>query len=226
MASGIEIDHAPRYVDVRNEDEYITDEPRQSTLDEVRQRYKFTEEFLSQPLQCSHCGGLYRPKDNFGGFLCRFHPGGLQYNRDTSEFYYTCCNQSPQTIHLTIGCVPCIHSCRERDFTDIVLAQEGFKYLPMEMVDILKSFPVDRSMIVGSDYTQAKYMFATSEAQLLRVKALAVPGRKLTEDDPEDDFGGEDAFSHNNDEDDALLEAHENNIVVADDNWKIKMYIH
>lgn len=226
MAAHEEIDSAPRYVDVREEDEYITDEPRQNTLEEVRQRYKFTDEFLSQQLQCSHCGSAYRPKDNFGGFFCRFHPGSLRYDSETSEFYYDCCRESPQTVHLTIGCKPCIHSSRKIDFTDIVLAQKGFKYLPVDIVDILKSFPIDRSMIVGVDYKQAKYLFATSEPQLLREKALALPGRSLVDEDPEDDYGGADQFALDDDDDEALLNSHANSIVVADDNWKIKLYIH
>jgi hypothetical protein len=225
-----EIDRVPLYTDIRGEDEYIFDEQKQDSVHEVFERYKFTLEFLSQDLQCSHCGALYRPKDNFAGFRCRMHPGSIRLDGDEEFSTMSCCGQTFAETQLSVGCVPCIHSFRVQDFNDIILTQQGHKYLPMEMADILKAFPIDRKMIIGEDYEKSRYVFATSEAQLLRERALSHPDRKVTSfdmDDDLDEYG--DSFAASNDvdkEEEELLQAWEESIQVADDNWKIKMYIH
>jgi len=221
-----EVDCVPRYTDIREEDEYILDEERHDTVHEILERYKFTFEFLSQQLQCSRCGHPYRPKDNFAGFGCSMHPGSLRFDRDTGLFSFSCCGQSPQDAHITVGCVPCIHSFRKQDFNDIVLTQEGNKYLPAEMVDILRPFPIDRQMIIGTDCQRSRYIFATSKAQLLRQRALAHPDRKVGDDDDEGDEYGDAYFEQDDDDEEDMLKEWEESHVVADDNWKIKMYIH
>jgi len=96
----------------------------------------------------------------------------------------------------------------------------------MEMVDILRPFPVNRGMIVGTDYENSRYLFATSQAQLLREKALSRSGRDIVQDDQEtEDYGPED-FGFLDNEEAELVDAYTQRISVADDNWKIKMYVH
>ena len=223
-----EIDRVPLYTDIQNENEYILDEQQQDSVHEILERYKFTFEFLSQDLQCSHCGSSYRPKDNFGGFFCRMHPGTLQFESEQNSFTMSCCGQTFAESQITVGCVPCIHGFRPQDFNDILMTQQGYKYLPMEMVDVLKSFPIDRKMIIEADYENSRYVFATSEAQLLRERTLAYPNRKAsTVEDDFDEYGDDHAAADDTSKDEEeLLKAWEKSIQVADDNWKIKMYIH
>ena len=224
-----EISRAPRYVDIRDESEYISDLPKQSDIEEVRQRYAFTREFLAQELSCSHCGLLYRPRDNFGKFGCRMHCGTLETS-DNGNFYYSCCGEDTYTAAMTVGCVPCIHSFRAQDFNDIVMTQVGYKNLPIDLVDILKPFPIDKNMIVAVNHRDGKYMFATSQAQLLRVRALSHPGRPIPgtiyeHDEDLDEYGADDDPVDHEDEE-QMMDDWSSSIRVASDNWKIKMFLH
>lgn len=214
-----------KYFDIREEREYMVDEEKHDSVEEIRQRYKFTFEFLAHKLKCAQCGSEYRPQDNFRGFLCQFHPGSIFFDDRQNNFLLSCCKQTVHDSRLTVGCVPCIHSSRKMDFEDIVLAQKGFKFLPIEMVDILRPFPIDKTMIVGTNKQEGKYAFATSQAQLLRERALNHPKRDLFEE-IEEEIYTKDPFENEATEDEDLLAAYSNGIRVSDDNWKIKLLIH
>jgi hypothetical protein len=203
-----------RFVDIRDESEYLRDEVYVENLDELRQRHAVVLEFLSAEWQCAHCGRLYRGRDNFKSFGCAMHSSQIVYDKCTGEGTYWCCGATAGKGQLQIGCTPCIHSRRKEDFIDVVLAGDSFKNLSLEIVERLKPFPIGRQMIVGRTDDGKSYRFATSQAQLDKVR-IEQSGLTYGESviDEEDEM--------------ELLEQWNNRAVqqVGSDNWKIKLFI-
>ena len=218
---GHEVASLGRYFDIRRPDEYITTEPPRRNMEAIRQRYAFSLEFISQQMTCAHCGTKYRPYQNFARFGCRMHPGPILYTKDTNEPYHSCCGRMGRL--LDTGCTPCIHSRLLYDFETKVLAMDGYKHLPVEMVDLLNAFPVNRDFIVGSTSDGKKYLFATSELQRLREANSVFPVKeKAYNSDLEEDDDYDEGLSDDPVEEE-LFEVFESSRIVASDNWKIKM---
>ena len=234
-----QVEQVERYFDIRQPGEYITDEKPKLDITEVKQKYKFAVEFMSQILQCAHCGTIYKPSDNYSHFGCRMHPGTIAFDTETNNPIYACCGSKAGAGTLDIGCIPCIHSSKLSDFENIVVLQRGYKKIPIEMVDLLKAFPVNRDMIVGVSEDEELYMFAVTLQQLELVRSTATSAneddyyadklhaRIVSGDSSEsnrDPFADELPGDRNEDE---LYQQFEDRLeddnIVASDNWKIKL---
>lgn len=180
---------APRRDICANSNGELLSHTKQSKVD-YSETLKYYEQIIGEMRKrkpkCVGCGRDYTPEQNLKKFGCRVHLCQRDLNEKNEETF-ACTGLPTNMPHLSVPCVPCVHTSTKEAFeTYVLLGNENFIAIPVSLADIPArqgGLDINEKHIAGRTEHNV-YFFCTAERQrihnrydlnfLERIRALEI----------------------------------------------------